>query len=227
MERGTHRAATLAACFFASILAACSGAPPEDAPDYEVDYTAGGDRASGGSSTDDTVGGGATEEQDTQDAPLPTDNGGAETGGSTGGNGGSSGGTTPAPEPTKVTVKIDGVTVAVKDTVLWSEVSKPGEYDIFVKLTTPGTSTDIHVSATGVRNGCDNTANFITYRPSGDTQYMPKSTKDPSCGLAIESLPTAVGGRFKGSFNATLYGINVSTPKTKKVTLTFDVLREK
>ena len=56
---------------------------------------------------------------------------------------------------------------------------------------------------------------------------MPKSSTEPECGLTVTELPTAVGGRFKATFDATLYSINVTPQRTKKVTLTLDVLREK
>ena len=76
-------------------------------------------------------------------------------------------------------------------------------------------------------SGCDNTTNYIAYRPEGDTQYMPKTAKDPACGLIIDEMPKEIGGHFKGSFNATLNGINTTTPKTRKLALTFDVVRTK
>jgi hypothetical protein len=132
----------------------------------------------------------------------------------------------PAPAPTVVTVKIDGVAVTVTKTALWSEVSAKGEYNIFVDVVAPGIAagSDLILSATHAGTGCVNTANFITYRPEGDTQYMPKQA---ACGLTIASIPTAVGGRFKGTFKGNLTGINQASPQTRVIEMSFDVLREK
>lgn len=126
-------------------------------------------------------------------------------------------------------MKVETTTLTIASTEIWAEVSKAGNYDLFIRVTGAGVpaGSDLHISATSATSGCDNMANFITYRPEGDTQYMPKSTKEPECGLTIEALPTAIGGRFKGTFNATLYGINSPTPVSKRVQLTFDVLRTK
>jgi hypothetical protein len=70
-------------------------------------------------------------------------------------------------------------------------------------------------------------ANFITFRPKSDTRYAPSSTKDPSCGLDVDALPTDVGGRFTGAFAGTLHGTDTTAPAKKELAVTFDVLRER
>lgn len=205
----------------AGTLIACSGAPSDDSPDYEVDITSRPPDKTGGATPEDPAsgdpaapGGGSEDE-----VPVGNGGGGADAGADA----------APAPKPTSVSLTIDGTKFNVSSTDIWAEVRGAGDYDLFIKVTGPGVpaGSDIHISATGVRTGCDNTANFITYRPENDTQYMPKSTKDPNCGLSITSLPKVVNGRFTGRFEATLYGINTATPKTKTVDLSFDVLRTK
>jgi len=225
------------AASFACLLAACGGAPEENAPDYEVDITSSGKRAgsssSGGTSAGDesgssSGGSGATQTSSGTAESSTSSSGTSGTSSSGGSTSSSSGSTTPA--PTTVTLTIDGASYTIGTTNLWSEVSKAGEYDIFIPLTGPGapSGSDFHVSATHTGTGCDNTKNFLTYRPSGDAQYMPTPTTiAPSCGLTIESLPTAVGGRFKGSFKGTLTSINVTPSKSKQFDLKFDVLRAK
>ena len=212
------------ACF--SALAACGGAPEENAPDYEVDITAAKRPSSGssGSPTDESgssggSSGGASSSSGTAESSTSS-SGGSSSGGS------SSGSTTPA--PTTVTLTIDGASYTVSSTNLWSEVSKAGEYDIFIQLTGPGapSGSDLHVTATHTGTGCNYTQNSLTYRPSGDAQYMPPSIA-ANCGLTLESIPTAVGGRFKGTFKGTLTSINVTPAKSKSFDLKFDVLREK
>lgn len=50
------RRVTWTACLLGAALVACSNAPPPDAPDYEVDMSAGRDRApTGGGAPDDTL----------------------------------------------------------------------------------------------------------------------------------------------------------------------------
>ncbi len=200
--------------------AACSGAPPNDGgSDYEIVQ---GKGPSGGGSDAPP----AASDPSQTDAP-PAD---APPASSSSSSSSSSGSTPPpAPKPTAVTLTIDGQAFTFGSATIWADVSKVGTYDLFLKVTGPGApdGTDIHISATATGTGCDNTANYITYRPVGDTQYMPKSVKDPTCGLNVTALPAKVGDRFTGSFKATLYGINVTPAKTKSVDLTFDVLRDK
>jgi hypothetical protein len=219
----------------ASALAACSGAPPEDgSPDYEVDITARPpDNTGRGGSSGDAPTEGSTTEPTSSDGPSSS-SGGSSSGGSSGtssdgGTGSTSSSGAPAPKPTTVTLMIDGAKFSVTSTEIWAGVSKAGTYDLFIRVTGPnaGAGSDIHLSATKTGTGCNNTSNYITYRPAGDTQYMPKSANEPGCGLSITSLPTAVGGRFIGTFKATLYGINTTTPKSRNVDLSFDVLRTK
>lgn len=206
----------------AGTLIACSGAPSDDnSPDYEVDVTSRPPDKSGGSTPSDPGSGDPAAPSGSND-DVPVGNGGG---------GGSDAGAdaAPAPKPTSVSLTIDGVKMNVTATDVWAEVRGPGDYDLFIKVNGPGVpaGSDFAISATGVRTGCDNTANYITYRPENDTQYMPKTAKDPNCGLSITSLPKVVNGRFTGRFEATLYGINTPTTKTKTVDLSFDVLRTK
>lgn len=81
---------------------------------------------------------------------------------------------------------------------------------------------DLQISATHVGAGCDNTKNFITYRPMSAPQYMPASTVEPACGLTIEAI-SATGGRIRGAFSGTLHSINSTPATTRAVTATFDV----
>jgi hypothetical protein len=81
---------------------------------------------------------------------------------------------------------------------------------------------DLVISATHVGAGCDNTTNFITYRPMSAPQYMPSSTVDPACGLTIEAI-SAAGGRIRGNFSGTLHSINSIPATTRMVAATFDV----
>jgi hypothetical protein len=215
------RAAAL--CVVGGLLAACSGAPSGDAPDYEFDLSGdpgAGSGAGSGSAGDDVNGGAASGDGD-YDSTRPADSkdGEPEEGEPE----------PPAPLPTTATAKLGGTTLSVSEVKLWSEVSSAGEYNVFVYVTGPGveTGSDFIISARQVGSGCDNTKNFIAYRPKNDTQYMPRTTKDAGCGLQISELPTTVGGRLRGSFKGTLHAINVSTPRSREVDLTFDVLREK
>ncbi|HEY8073162.1 MAG TPA: hypothetical protein VIF62_03615 [Labilithrix sp.] len=206
---------------FAAATVACSGAPPSDGgADYEV--VQGSKPPSGGSDappSDDP-----TQATDTPPADPPPSS-------SSSSSSSSSGSTPPPPaaKPTSVTLTIDGETFAFGSATVWANVSAAGTYNVFLKVTGPGApdGTDFDISATATGTGCVNTANYITYRPVGDTQYMPKSANEPTCGLSITSLPKNVGDRFTGSFKATLYGINVTPAKTKSIDLTFDVLRDK
>ena len=154
--------------------------------------------------------------------------GGSSSGGSSSG-GSSSGGSTAAPSTNKAMVSIDGESFVVDDISLWSNVSEPGTYDLFIEIHGPGApvGSDIVISATKTGTLCENTGNYIAYRPAGDTQYMPWTSGASTCGLDIDTLPTAVNGRLTGSFTGTLRGINQSTPKTKSLAVTFDVLRDK
>ncbi len=199
--------------------AACSGAPPSDGgADYEI--VQGGKPSGGGSDAPPPMGDPSQTDTPPADAPPSSSSSSSS----------SSGGTpAPAPKPTAVTLTIDGQAFTFGSATIWAGVSKAGTYDLFLKVTGPGApdGTDFHVSATATGTGCDNTANYITYRPVGDTQYMPKSANDPTCGLNITALPAKVGDRFTGSFKATLYGINVTPAKNVTVDLTFDVLRDK
>jgi hypothetical protein len=151
---------------------------------------------------------------------------GSSSGGSSSGGSSSGGGDTPAPSTASVVV--DGTTLSVTSTDLWNEVQGPGKYTLFLRVSGPGVAagSDFVISAVRTGDGCLNTENFITYRPAGDTQYMPKLGGDPACGLRIDALPTSAGARLKGSFDGTLRGINRSTPKSKNVTITFDVARK-
>jgi hypothetical protein len=207
----------------ALVSVACSSAPRTDGPDYQLASSSGAPGASGGGSDTDpppasNEGDGNSGNVPTYDAgtPKPSADAGADAA---------------APEagakPTTVTVTIDGKAMQIDGTTLWSDVSKPGMYNLFVKVSGNGVASgsDFDISATATGKGCDNTANYITYRPSGDPQYMPASAKEPACGLTIDALPPAVGARFTGSFHGTLYAINVSTPSSKKIDVTFDVLR--
>jgi hypothetical protein len=204
------------ACVLGCGVIACASEPYGEAPRFETAPTKKPGSSSGSSGSSGT--------------PTPEESGGSSgssNGGADGGtDGASSGGGT---KPSSASLKIDGKTINVDDTELWAEVGGPGEYDIFIKVSGPGVAagSDVHIGATSTGTGCDSTANTIAYRPKGDTQYMPKSANEPSCGLDIDELPKAVGGRFRGSFKSTLYGINADPKPTKSVELTFDVARAK
>lgn len=215
----------LATSLLGACLVACSGAPPEDeSPDYVVDRNAGRQPSASASASE------AAPAQPPTSDPTPRDTGSKEAaspadGVSPGTSDGGSSNTTP--KATTVSVKIDGVTFSVQNARLWSEVRGPGLYDVFIDVTGPGApaGSDIYIRADASGTGCDDT-NGIVYRPQGDTQYRPSSTTG-ACGLVIKELPTAIGGRFTGTFNGLLPGINLTTPRSKKVEVTFDVLREK
>jgi hypothetical protein len=212
MEKGTMpRLPVLAAAFLlVGLTAGCSGAPKDDAPDYEVDTSG---KHNGGGSTG-------------QEAPAPTVTNNpapdqnvksAETG-------------TGAPAPTTVTASLDGQELTVVSTTIWAGVSKPGMYDVFVKVTGTGVldGSDILISATDTKSGCQNETNYIVFRPMGQMQYMPKTATEPQCSLDVTELPAAVGGRFTATFDSTLYGINDPSQKTtKKLKISVDALRDK
>ena len=206
MEHGTKVATAL----LVALLAACHGSP-DDAPDYEVDLTSGGSTSPGENT--------AASDGTSTEAPSTEPGGGttAETG-----NG-------PALPPTKVTVKVDGVTLTVGDVKLWSEVAEPGAYDAFISVTGAGVAagSDIVISANSATTGCVVGEEHITYRPKSQPQYMPMTSGDPACGLSIKTLPKSVGERFTGTFKGTLRAINTTPTQTKTVDVTFDVLREK
>jgi len=118
-------------------------------------------------------------------------------------------------------VTIDGQAVVVSklDTFNFQGVD-----NLSIKFTGTGIAegSDIHLSATRLGAGCNNTENFITYRPMSAPQYMPSpTTVDPSCGLTISAI-SAQGGRIRGNFSGTLYSINSSPQTTHVVTATFD-----
>jgi len=207
----------------AALLVACSSPPRIDGPDYELASSSSSGSPAGPS-------GGGSSDTD----PPPSDQGNPDT--SSGydasspppsHDAGADADAAPAAKPATVTVTIDGKNINVDGTTLWSEVSKKGMYNLFVKVSGNGVASgsDFDISATAIGAGCDNTANYITYRPSGDTQYMPASPNEPACGLTITSIPTAIGGRFIGSFKGTLHAINVTTPRSKTIDVSFDVPR--
>jgi hypothetical protein len=118
-------------------------------------------------------------------------------------------------------VTVDGQQVVISGL---QSFNYQGVDNLSIKFTGTGIAdgTDIEISATEVGAGCDNTQNFITYRPMSAPQYMPASTVDPTCGLTIEAI-SAQGGRIRGNFSGTLYSINSSPETTHVVTATFDV----
>jgi hypothetical protein len=99
-----------------------------------------------------------------------------------------------------------------------------GVDNLIIKFSGTGIAdgSDIAIQATHVGTGCDNTTNFITYRPMSAPQYMPSSAIDPACGLMIEAI-SAQGGRIRGTFSGTLHSINSSPATTRVVAATFDV----
>jgi hypothetical protein len=99
-----------------------------------------------------------------------------------------------------------------------------GVDNLIIQFTGKGIAegSDLIVSATHVGAGCDNTENFITYRPMSEPQYMPLLPADPACGLTIDAI-SAAGGRIRGTFYGTLHSINSSPETTHEVTATFDV----
>jgi hypothetical protein len=213
MNTALSRLVSLAACLACGLGVACSGAPPEDGgPDYELDPKKQAPVPSTAGTNPD-----AGKTSSTEETKTPTTSGPAE-------NAGSDAGTTTA---STVAVTIDGTTVTVDGTNLWNESSGPGKYSLFIKVAGPGipAGSDIIVSAMGPRVGCSLNVNDTAYRVTGEGGYV--SNQKDTCGLTVESIPTAVGGRFKGSFKGTLSTINTSTPKSKSLEFTFDVLREK
>ncbi|HVH43954.1 MAG TPA: hypothetical protein VM925_16495 [Labilithrix sp.] len=201
----------LASCFLVCLSAACSGAPSESTPDYEL-------------TSAQTNPARSTEKGSTDETPSPPaeDAGTLSSSSSSSSSGSSSSGSS-----STVGVMVDGQNLIVGGASLWAEVSKPGDYDLFVKVSGAGiqVGSDIHVKATASTAGCAS-ENYIDFRPANDTQYMAKRG-DAACGLSIVELPTAVGGHFKGSFDGILDGINSDPPKSKRVVFTFDIIRTK
>ena len=119
-------------------------------------------------------------------------------------------------------VTIDGQQVAVSG---FLSFDFEGVDNLSIKFTGTGIAegSDLIISATHPGTGCDNTSNFITYRPMSAPQYMPSPVVDPACGLAIEAI-SAHGGRIRGSFSGTLHSINSSPATTRVVAATFDVV---
>jgi hypothetical protein len=202
---------SVVACLLGSLLAACSGAPSEDTPDYEITAVR---RNPTGSS-------GSTPTGDTPTSAIHED----ETDSGTSTSSSSSG--QPSANSSTVGVTVDGTKLNVDGMNIWSEVSKAGDYDLFVKVSGPGVATgsDIHVKATAVTTGCGGD-NYIDFRPANAPQHMSKRG-DATCGLVIDELPTAVGGRFKGTFKGTLTSINTTPATSKNFVFTFDALRAK
>jgi len=118
-------------------------------------------------------------------------------------------------------VTIDGQQVVISG---FQSFNFQGVDNVSIKFTGTGIAvgSDLDISATHVGAGCDNTMNFITYRPMSAPQYMPSSTVDPACGLTISAI-SAAGGRIRGNFSGTLHSINSSPATTRVVTATFDV----
>jgi hypothetical protein len=118
-------------------------------------------------------------------------------------------------------VTIDGQQVVISE---FQSFNFQGVDNLSIKFTGTGIAvgSDLIISATHVGAGCDNTMNFITYRPMSAPQYMPSSTVDPACGLTIEAI-SAAGGRIRGNFSGTLHSINSSPATTRVVAATFDV----
>ena len=135
---------------------------------------------------------------------------------------------TPAPRPDAVSVAIDGVPMTIDKVTLWApNAVNANEYDLFLAFHGAGapSGTDVAISAVRSGAGCKSGENFLAYRPQGDTQYMPAQTA--TCGFSVAQIPSAAGLRFTGSFEGTLTSINVTPAKTRKVSITFDVLRAK
>jgi hypothetical protein len=135
------------------------------------------------------------------------------------GNSSSSGVPDAATQSAQVTV--DGQQVVISG---FLSFNFQGVDNLSIKFTGTGIAegSDLIISATHVGAGCDNTANFITYRPMSAPQYMPASTVEPACGLTIEAI-SAAGGRIRGTFSGTLHSINSSPATTRVVAATFDV----
>lgn len=137
-----------------------------------------------------------------------------------GGGGSSDGG--PDADTRAAQVTIDGQQVLISG---FLSFNFQGVDNLSIKFTGTGIAdgSDLLISATHVGTGCDNTANFIAYRPMSAPQYLPSSTVDPACGLTIEAI-SAAGGRLRGNFSGTLHSINSSPATTRVVTATFDAL---
>ena len=118
-------------------------------------------------------------------------------------------------------VTIDGQEVVISG---FQSFHFRGVDNLSIRFTGTGIAvgSDLAISATHVGAGCDNTTNFITYRPVSAPQYMPSSPFEPACGLTIEAI-SAGGGRVRGNFSGTLHSINSSPATTRVVAATFDV----
>jgi len=128
-----------------------------------------------------------------------------------------------------ITVYIDGKQVNVNEVEIWAEVSRPGLYHLFIDVSSPDIpkGSDFIISATRTGKDCSIGANFITYRPKNDTQFMPKRLRNSECELMINEYPKEANGFFRGSFKERLYGINSPDSRVKTVNLTFNVMRSK
>jgi hypothetical protein len=141
-----------------------------------------------------------------------------------GGSGSSSGGGSdccvPDTDAEPVQVMVDGQRVVISKVQTFNF---QGVDNLIIKFSGTGIAdgSDMAIQATHVGTGCDNTANFITYRPMSAPQYMPSSAVDPACGLMIEGI-SAQGGRIRGTFSGTLHSINSSPATTRVVAATFD-----
>jgi len=118
-------------------------------------------------------------------------------------------------------VTIDGQQVVISG---FQSINFQGVENLIIRFSGMGIAvgSDLIISATHAGFGCDNTTNFIAYRPNSAPQYMPSSTVDPVCGLTIEAI-SAAGGRIRGYFSGTLQSINSSPATTRVVEATFDV----
>ena len=118
-------------------------------------------------------------------------------------------------------VTIDGQEVVISKL---DAFNYQGSDNLSIKFTGTGIAagTDIDIAATHPGTGCNNTMNFITYRPESAPQYMPSpTTVSPGCGLTISAI-SENGARIAGTFSGTLYSINSSPQTTHVVTATFD-----
>lgn len=125
------------------------------------------------------------------------------------------------PDMGSARVTVDGQQVVISG---FDSFNFEGVDNVSIKFTGAGIAdgSDLIVSATHVGAGCDNTENFLTYRPMSAPQYMPLLPADPACGLVVKAI-SAAGGRIRGTFSGTLHSINSVPETTHEVTATFDV----
>jgi hypothetical protein len=86
----------------------------------------------------------------------------------------------------------------------------------------------IAITAGRTGSGCDSPAaggNAVRYDVDFSSAFQ--SEAGPSCGLTMDSLPSAIGERLTGSLSGTIPSANAGDPATREIKITFDVPRLK